>query len=222
MADILKVFSSKPKVFVLESDNLYRRDDIVNYTTKYGKEIELRVFKFIFKGKNGLNYYSYVREDGLSRKEFLKKKIERREGWADSNHKKSNQYYEAAQEGKDFLSLAEPIKIGHHSEKRHRALIDRNWSRMGKSVEHADKAAHHLEKIATIEDKLKSELPIDNPDCLNDIDFALSNAKELHSFYKENPKKRPHSLSLSYAKKKVNDLEKRLSLAKKLWSEEGL
>lgn len=220
MTDFLKRYSSKPKVFVLESENIYKKDDIVNYTTKYGKEIELRVFKFMFTGKNGLNYYSYTREDGLSRKQFLKNKIEKRQKWADASNDKSNEYYEKSQEGKDFLSLAEPIKIGHHSEKRHRALIDRNWARMGKSVEYADKANAHLDKLENIEYQLKHELPIDHPDCMDNIELALCNAKELHLFYKENPKKRPHSYSLTYAKKKVNELEKRLSLAKELWIED--
>ena len=58
-----------------------------------------------------------------------------------ANHaKKSNDYYNASNEGKEFLSIGEPIKIGHHSEKRHRALIERNWNRMGKSVEFEKKA----------------------------------------------------------------------------------
>ena len=220
MTDVLKRYSSRPKVFVLESENVYKKDDIVNYTTKYGKEIELRVFKFMFTGKNGLNYYSYAREDGLNRNEFLKNKIEKRQKWADSSNNKSNEYYEKSQEGKDFLSLGEPIKVGHHSEKRHRALIDRNWARMRKSLEYADNAASHLETMKNIEYQLKRELPIDHPDCMEDIQLALCNAKELHLFYKENPKKRSHSYSLSYAKKKVNELERRLSLAKELWCEE--
>lgn len=42
--------------------------------------------------------------------------------------------------GSEFLSLGEPIKVGHHSEKGHRALIERNWNRMEKSVEFAEKA----------------------------------------------------------------------------------
>ena len=48
---------------------------------------------------------------------------------------------------KDFLSLGEPIKVGHHSEKRHRKAIDDAWNNMGKSVEFSDKAAEH-ERIA--------------------------------------------------------------------------
>ena len=72
-----------------------------------------------------------------------KAKAERYQNWANSAEKKSNEYFEASQEGRDFLSLAEPIKVGHHSEKRHRALIERNWNRMGKSVEFSEKAVNH-------------------------------------------------------------------------------
>ena len=54
--------------------------------------------------------------------------------------KKSNERMNAAQEGREFLSLGEPIKVGHHSEHRHRALIERNNNRMDKSMEHYQKA----------------------------------------------------------------------------------
>ena len=39
---------------------------------------------------------------------------------------------EASNEGKEFLVMGEPIKIGHHSEKRHRALIERKSQKNGK------------------------------------------------------------------------------------------
>ena len=39
-----------------------------------------------------------------------------------------------------------------------------------------------------------------------------------HEFYKQNPGKREHSFSLTYAKKAVNEAEKNLEIAKKLWA----
>ena len=58
MTNILKKYTSNPIVFCLESQEIYKKDDVVKYTTKYGKEIELIIYKLIFS-KNGLNYYSY-------------------------------------------------------------------------------------------------------------------------------------------------------------------
>lgn len=216
MKNTLKKYTSNPIVFCLESQEIYKKDDVVKYLTKYGKEIELIIYKLIFS-KNDLNYYSYLRTDGKNRKTVLGNKIEKRKEWAEARENKSNQYFMASKEGADFLALAEPIKIGHHSESRHRALIERNWNRMGKCVENSDKAKEHLEKAKNLEAMLNSELPLDTPDCLDQIKTRLEKAEELHLFFKDNPEKRPHSFALSYAKKKVNDLTKKLDIAKNLW-----
>ena len=58
---------------------------------------------------------------------------------ATSITKKSN-------EGSEFLSLGEPIKVGHHSANRHRALIERNWDRMGKKRRVSRKNQRKLNK----------------------------------------------------------------------------
>ena len=60
--------------------------------------------------------------------------------------KKSNERMNAAQEGREFLSLGEPVKVGHHSEHRHRALIERNNNRMDKAMEHLSKAEEQERK----------------------------------------------------------------------------
>ena len=88
---------------------------------------------------------------------------------------------------------------------------------MGKCVENSDKAKEHLVKAENLEAMLNSELPLDTPDCLDEIAVRLEKAEELHLFYKDNPEKRPHSFALSYAKNKVNDLTKKLDIAKNLW-----
>ena len=110
MTNILKKYTSNPIVFCLESQEIYKKDDVVKYLTKYGKEIELIIYKLIFS-KNGLNYYSYLRADGKNRKTILENKIEKRKDWAEARENKSNQYFKASKEGADFLALAEPIKI---------------------------------------------------------------------------------------------------------------
>src|SRR5690606_5676202 len=98
---------------------------------------------YLGKTKDGGFLYSITRADGFNAQERAKNKADKLNGYAGNADKRSNQYYEASQEGRDFLSLAEPIKVGHHSEKRHRELIDRNWERMRKSVNEADKAEEY-------------------------------------------------------------------------------
>ena len=51
-----------------------------------------------------------------------------------------------SQAEKNFLSLAEPIKIGHHSEKRHRKLVEKAWNTMGKRVELFNQAEKYEDK----------------------------------------------------------------------------
>jgi hypothetical protein len=127
------------------------------------------------------------------------------------------QYYEASQEGRDFLVLAEPIKVGHHSEKRHRALIERNWNRMGNSVKMSEKAEAHQSKAEYWSSKADT-INLSMPESIEFYEYKLEEAKVKHEFYKQNPDKREHSFSLTYAKKAVNEAQKNLDAAKKLWS----
>lgn len=204
-----------PNVFLAKTEERHEKGDIIALTTKYGKENEVIIHNLIYT-KNGFYFYSFVRADGFNIQERAKNKAAKYENWAGSAEKKSNEYYEASQEGKDFLALAEPIKVGHHSEKRHRALIERNWNRMGKSVEFSDKANDHLNKAEYWESRA-SEINLSMPESLEYYEYKLEEAKEKHEGLKSGKYVREHSFSLTYAKKEVNELTKKLETAKKLW-----
>ena len=205
-----------PNVFIAKCEQQYEKGDIIEVTTKYGKINESIVFNLIYE-KDGFYFYSIVRADGFNIQERAKLKAEKYENWANSAENKSTQYYEASQEGKDFLALAEPIKIGHHSEKRHRALIERNWSRMGKSVEYADKAAEHENK-AVYWAQRANDINLSMPESLDFYEFKLEEAKQYHADMKSGKIEKSHSFSLTYAKKEVNELQKKFDLAVKLWA----
>ena len=64
-------------------------------------------------------------------KNGLSKRAERRHEWASSAVQKSNEYFQKSNKHRDFLSLGEPIKVGHHSERGHRKMIDDAWNNMG-------------------------------------------------------------------------------------------
>jgi hypothetical protein len=213
----LRKYYSSPKVFVLETEKEFKKNNVVEYTTKYDKIIELIIYKLV-KSVNGINYYSYIRADGKNRKTILEAKIEKRKDWADSNEKKSDEYYQASKEGSNVIPFGQPIIVGHHSEKKHRALISRNHKRMDNCVKYSQKAEDHILKAKNLEHKLKRELPIDTPDCLKELREQLNDAKEVHKLYKENKESREHAFSLTYANKKVKDLTKRLEIATDLWA----
>ena len=206
-----------PNVFVAKCSEQHSKGEIITLTTKYGQEHECIVFNQVFT-KDGYYYYSIVRDDGYNFQERAKAKAERLCSWASSAEKRSDQYYEASNEGKDFLVLAEPIKIGHHSEKRHRALIERNRVRMDKSMEYNRKAEGYTSRIEYWESKAK-EINLSMPESLEYYEFRLEQAKEKQKGLKDGTIKREHSYSLAYATKEVKELEAKVQDAKKLWGE---
>lgn len=205
-----------PNVYVAKCSDRQERGSVITLTTRRGKENNHYVHNLVGRSSDGDYYYSITREDGYNLQERAKKKAERYESWSESRERKSNEYYEASKEGRDFLSLGEPIKVGHHSEKRHRALIERNWNRMGKSVENREKAEEHLEKAEYWKSK-ENEINLSMPESLEYYEYKLEEAKELHEGIKSGKYEKQHSYSLTYAKKSVNDLNKKVKLANILW-----
>lgn len=203
-------------VFVAKCPERHEKGETITLETKYGKEHECIVFNLVMR-KDDHFFYSIVRADGFNVQEFAKAKAERYHSWANSRESKSTEYFEASQEGKDFLALAEPIKVGHHSEKRHRALIERNYNRMAKSVENTKIAEQHESKAEYWESKA-NVINLSMPESLEYFEYKVEAAKEQHEGLKSGKYERQHSYSLTYAKKAVNEAEKNLEIAKKLWS----
>lgn len=204
-----------PNVFVAQCEQEYRKGDVISVQTKYGKENDHVVHNLVAK-KEGLFFYSITRLDGFTNQERAKNKLDKLESLAESAEKRSADWQEKSNEGKDFLALAEPIKVGHHSEKRHRALIDRNWSRMAKSVEESKKAEMYRERTSFWE-SLANKVDLSMPESLEFFQIQLEEATEYHKGLKEGSIPKEHSFSLTYAKKRVNDLQDKVATAKKLW-----
>lgn len=206
-----------PNVFLAKCDEKHEKGEEIAVTTKYGKENDCIVFNLIFE-RDGFYYYSIVRSDGFNVQEWARRKAERRREWAVSAGRKSDEYYEKSNKDRDFLSLGEPIKVGHHSERRHRKAIEDAWNNMGKSVEFSDKASEH-ERLARYWDAKSNTINLSMPESLDFYERSLENAKEYHEGLKSGKYPREHSYSLTYAKKEVNELQKKYELAKKLWGE---
>ncbi|MCW9716091.1 DUF3560 domain-containing protein [Avibacterium sp. 21-594] len=204
-----------PNVFLAKCAEPHQRGDIVMLTSKYGKETEVEIYNLV-KQQDDFYFYSFVRCDGVNRQTHALNKAERYQYCANNAHKRSEQYCEAANEGREFLSLGEPIKVGHHSERRHHALIERNAKRMDKAVEEMQKAEHYEDKIPYWLERAEV-IDLSMPESLAYFQFELAKAKENHQDLKDNPEKREHSYSLTYAKKKVNELAKKVELAQRLW-----
>lgn len=205
-----------PNVFVAQCEEKHEKGDTIIVETKYGKENECIVFNLIAE-KDGFYYYSIVRADGYNNQERARNKVEKLNGYADNADKRGSDWQEKSNEGKDFLALGEPIKVGHHSEKWHRALIERNWNRMRNAMEEYKKADTYRERTAYWE-SMANKIDLSMPESLAFFEIQLEEAKEYHQFLKDNPKERPHGMALSYASKKVKDLKSKYETAVKLWA----
>jgi hypothetical protein len=205
-----------PNVFLAKCTEKHEKGEIIQVETKYGKENECIVFNLIGE-RDGFYYYSIVRADGFDTQEWAKKKAERLQNASLNADKKSDGYYKASNKDRDFLSLGEPIKIGHHSEKRHRRIIEQAQNNMSKSVEFSKKAKEYESRVAYWANKANT-INLSMPESLEFYEFELEKAKRKHEGLKNGTIERSHSFSLTYAKKEVNEIEKKLKLAQRLWS----
>lgn len=89
----------------------------------------------------------------MTRRERIEAKIEKRKQWAESRKRKEAQAWEA-HKAVPLPEGGEPIKVGHHSEKRHRKAIERSHALAFKALEHQDMARHHADKAAGLTDQL--------------------------------------------------------------------
>lgn len=202
-------------VFVAKCPDRHERGEVITVQTKYGKEHECIVFNLVAKIE-GFYYYSIVRADGFNMQEYARRKAERYAQWAASAEIKSDDYRTRLAKDKDFLSLGEPIKIGHHSENRHRRIIEQARSNFGKSVELTEKADRLTSRSEYWASK-ESDINLSMPESIEYYEYKLEEARERHEGLKSGKYPREHSYSLTYAKKAVNEMEKNLETARKLW-----
>lgn len=214
MNKYVKIF---PNVFLAQCEEPHNRGDVITITTKYGKENE-HIVHNLFSKKGGFYYYSITRVDGFNSQERARNRAEKLNSYAEKATEKSNGFFEKADEGRDFLSLGEPIKVGHHSEKRHRALIERNWDRIGKAVEQADKAKDYASRVEYW-DSLSNQINLSMPESIDFFKQQLEEATNYHNGLKDGSIQREHAYSLTYANKRCNELRKKLELAIALWED---
>lgn len=204
-----------PNVFLAKCTEKHEKGEVINVATKYGKENECIVHNIVYS-KDGFFYYSIVRADGMNAQEYAKKRVERLAGYAANAESKSGEYYKKSNKDRDFLSLAEPIKVGHHSEKRHRKIIQQAWDNMGKSVEYSNKAEEYKSRAEYWQSR-ESIINLSMPESLEYFEYKVEEAKMYHEKLKSGEIELPHSLAMGYAKKAVNEFVKKLEIAKRLW-----
>ncbi len=206
-----------PNVFVAKCPDRHEKGETIIVTTKYGKENEHIVWNLVYE-RDGFFYYSITRADGYNCQERARAKAERYNEWSEAAERKSTEAFNRAHDAVAGIPFGQPILVGHHSEKRHRAAIAKSDSAMRKSCEMADKAESHAHKAEYWERKAE-DINLSMPESIEYYTEKLAETEEYHAGVKSGKYPREHSYTLTYAKKAVNEMRKNLETAKKLWGD---
>ncbi|WP_413711773.1 DUF3560 domain-containing protein [Rhizobium sp. Rhizsp82] len=196
-----------------ETDDL-THGSVVEVTTRHGKNVAVMIWKKLLT-KAGKTYYSYVREDGMDRKAWQARKVEKLQNAAARQNELSDSHYAKSNQHRDFLSLGEPIKVGHHSERRHRKLFEDANRHMAKCVEASRKADGQLERAETIESRLAYEINLDTPDSLELLTQRVQDLEHKRDALKASGNY--ESFQLSNLGANIRRYKERLATAQKLW-----
>lgn len=207
-----------PNVFVAKCPERHEKGETIIVTTKYGKENEHIVWNLVYE-RDGFFYYSITRADGFDCQERARAKAERYNEWSDNADRRSKEAFDRAMGAVEGIPFGQPILVGHHSEKRHRAAIAKSDNAMRKSVEESDKASRLANKAEYWERKAE-DINLSMPESIEYYTVKLAEAEEYHAGVKSGKYPREHSYTLTYAKKAVNEMRKNLETAKKLWGEQ--
>jgi len=201
-----------PCVWLAKTTATKTKGDTIEVANKYGKTTIHIVHNLIYS-KAGYNYYSTERTGET----YAERRAKRYETAAEKTEQTAEQYYTKSNKDRDFLVLGEPIKVGHHSERKHRKAFEDAHRNMRKYIENLDKAREQERKSEYWTMKAE-EINLSSPESVDFFTAKLEKAIELQQEYKTGKRAQEHIFSLTYATKAVKDLREKLEIAKKLWS----
>lgn len=201
--------------YLAKTKDKFNKHDEIIITTKRGVEHENIIFNLVKVDKDGFNYYSIMRKDGFNINVKRQNKADRYIDWAGKARDQSSAISLSSNE-KDFLSLAEPVKVGHHSETKHRNLLKKHNNLNDKKYGLLEKADSHEEKAENLKSRTR-EINLSMPESLDYYATKLIKLKEIHLHLKNNKEAREHSMALAYANKDVKNCQEQVKLSKILW-----
>lgn len=110
----------------------------------------------------------------MTRRERLERKAEKRREWAEGRRKKADAHYQASTAATAGIPFGQPILVGHHSEKRHRAALERSANNMDACCESLDMANHHESKASGLEDQLATSIYSDDADAIEQLEAKIA------------------------------------------------
>lgn len=105
----------------------------------------------------------------MTRRERLLAKLEKRRQWAEGRRADSSANITRAIEMVKCIPMGQPILIGHHSERRHRRLLEKSDNAMRRGSESAQMAEHHESKAFGLAHALDSSIFSDDTDALDQL-----------------------------------------------------
>lgn len=120
----------------------------------------------------------------MTRRERLERKAEKRREWADKRRADAAARFKAADAVVENIPFGQPILVGHHSEKRHRAALDRCHSNMRAGSESATMAKHHDSKADGIENQLETSIFSDDPDAIEQLEAKIEKLESERAEFK--------------------------------------
>lgn len=110
----------------------------------------------------------------MTRRERLERKLEKRQEWAASRDRKAAAAFGQARSLTDGIPLGQPILVGHHSEKRHRRVLERSDNAMRRGVESEKMAAHHRSAAAGLEHQLDRAIFTDDDNAVAALEERIA------------------------------------------------
>lgn len=110
----------------------------------------------------------------MTRRERLERKLEKRRQWAESRRADASQRFDAARAATEGIPFGQPILVGHHSEKRHRAALDKQERNLRAGVESSDMAEHHESKADGLENQLETSIFSDDEDAVEQLEARIA------------------------------------------------
>lgn len=143
--------------------------------------------------------------------ERRKKRIERYEKLSKKAREMSEQYSNSNANRILQIASGQPILVGHHSEKKHRKLIERAHNDIRKSIEESDKSKYYNNRVKSIENS--KVIYNDDPEAIKKLEDKLERLKN----EKESIKAREHEqYELNNIGANIRETKKRIERLKEL------
>ncbi|OVZ77671.1 DUF3560 domain-containing protein [Yersinia kristensenii] len=136
------------------------------------------------------HHYAYISDEIAAQKaarldnlpssyeQRLEEKRDRLESRALKSRRLSNEAYEQSHRLTEMIPFGQPILVGHHSERRHRAALDKSWNKMGQSVALSEKAEYYARRAAAVG---SAGISSDDPSAIEKLEEKLAKQKKAHS-----------------------------------------